>query len=88
MYIQKEVSTDYGIPAVHHVLKEIHTYYNDGISHINIAGYFSKDAFDNCSNAVVVNQVEVKRTAFENEKDIYNAVLNSIVFQDGVLCED
>ena len=88
MYIQKEISTNYGIPAVYHVLKEIHTYYDDGISHINIAGYFSKDAFSNGANSVVINQVEVEQTAFENEKDIYNAVLNSIEFKDGVLYED
>lgn len=88
MYIQKEISTNYGVPASYHVLKEIHTYYDDGVSHINVAGYFSKDAFDNGSVAVVINQIEVAQTAFENEKDIYNAVLNSVVFQDGVLCED
>ena len=88
MYIQKEISTDYGIPATHHVIKEIHTYYDCGVSHINIAGYFSKEAFDNGSNAVVINQIEVTQTKFENEKDIYNSVLNSIVFQDGLLCED
>ncbi len=88
MYIQKEISTDYGIPATHHVIKEVHTYYDIGISHINVAGYFSNDAFNNGSNAVVINQVEVEQTSFESEKDIYNAVLSSIVFQDGVLCED
>lgn len=88
MYIQKDISTNYGIPATYHVLKEIHTYYDDGISHINVAGYFSKEAFENGSNAVVVNQVEVAQTTFENEKDIYEAVLNSNVFQDGLLCED
>lgn len=88
MYIQKEISTDYGIPAIHHVIKEIHTYYDVGISHVNVAGYFSKEAFDNGSNAVVINQIEVEQTSFENEKDIYNAVFGSIVFQDGVLCED
>ena len=88
MYIQKEISTDYGVPAVYHVLKAIHTYYDDGVSHINVAGYFSKEAFENGSNAVVINQVEINQTSFENEKDIYNAVLGSIVFQDGVLCED
>ena len=88
MYIQKEISTDYGIPAIHHVIKEIHTYYDVGISHVNVAGYFSKEAFDNRSNAVVINQVEVNQTSFENENDIYNAVLSSVVFQDGVLCED
>lgn len=88
MHIQKDILTNYGVPATCHILKEIHTYYNQGISHINIAGYFSKEAFDNGATPVVVNQVEVKQTSFENEKDIYNAVLNSIVFQDGVLCED
>ena len=88
MYIQKEISTDFGIPAVHHVIKEIHTYYDGGMSHINVAGYFSKEAFENHSNAVIVNQVEIAKTSFENEKDIYNAILGSIVFQDGVLCED
>lgn len=88
MYIQKEVLTDYGIPAVYHVLKEIHTYYDDGVSHINVAGYFSKEAFESGANAVVINQVEVDQTAFESEKDIYNAVVKSIVFQDGVLYED
>jgi hypothetical protein len=88
MYIQKEVLTGYGIPASYHVLKEIHTYYDDGVSHVNIAGYFSKEAFDNGSIAVVVNQVEIPQTTFENEKDIYTAVLNSTVFQDGILCED
>lgn len=87
MYIQKEILTDYGIPAIYHVLKEIHTYYDDGISHVNIAGYFSDEAYNNGANAVVVNQVEVNKTSFENEKDIYNAVLNSIVFKDGVLYE-
>lgn len=87
MYIQKEILTDYGIPATYHVLKEVHTYYDSGISHINIAGYFSADAFNNGSNAVVVNQVEVNKTSFENEKDIYNAVLISNVFQNGILCE-
>lgn len=88
MYIQKEILTDYGIPAVCHVLKEIHTYYDDGVSHVNVAGYFSKDAFNNGANAAVINQVEIPRTSFENEKDIYNTVLNSIVFKDGILCED
>lgn len=88
MYIQKEILTNYGVPAVHHVLKEIHTYYDDGVSHVNVAGYFSKDAFDCGSNAVVVNQVEVQQTSFESEKDIYNAVLESIVFQGGELIED
>lgn len=88
MYIQKEISTNYGVPAVYHVLKEIHTYYDDGISHVNVAGYFSKEAFDNGANAVVINQVEVDKIAFENEKEIYTAVLNSVVFQDGILCEE
>jgi hypothetical protein len=88
MYIQKEIITHYGIPATYHTLKAVHTYYDMGVSHIDIAGYFSKDAFSNNGNAVVVNQIEVNQTSFENEKDIYNAVLASIVFQDGVLCED
>lgn len=88
MHIQKEITTNYGIPATHHVIKEVHTYYDYGMSHINVAGYFSKEAFGNGSNAVVINQVEVARISFKNEKDIYNAVLDSIVFQDGVLCED
>lgn len=88
MYIQKEILTSYGIPAIHHVIKEIHTYYDQSVSHINVAGYFSKDAFDNGSNAVVINQVEVEQTLFENEKNMYNAILGSIVFQDGILCED
>lgn len=88
MYIQKEIMTNYGIPASYHVLQEIHTYYNDGIAHVNIAGYFHKEAYANGSNAVVVNQVEVNQTAFDSEKDIYAAVLNSIVFRDGVLFDD
>ena len=88
MYIQKEILTHYGIPATYHVLKEIHSYYDNGFSHINIAGYFSKEAYTTGSAAVVVNQVEVGQTSFENERAIYNAVLDSIVFQDGVLCED
>lgn len=88
MYIQKEISTNYGIPATYHVLKEIHTYYDDGISHINVAGYFSKEAFESGASAAITNQVEVNQTSFENEKDIYTAVLNSIVFQDGTLCEN
>lgn len=88
MYIQKEILTNYGIPAVYHVLKEIHTYYDDGVSHVNIAGYFSKEAFENGANAVVINQVEVSQTVFQNARDIYNAVLTSTVFQDGMLCED
>lgn len=88
MYIQKEISTDYGIPAIYHVLKEIHTYYDDGVSHVNIAGYFSKEAFENGASAAITNQVEIAQTSFESEKDIYTAVLNSIVFKDGVLRED
>ena len=88
MYIQKEILTNYGIPATYHVLKEIHAYYDQGISHVNIAGYFSKDAFENGSTPVVINQVEIQQTSFENEKDIYNAVLTSNVFQDGILCEE
>ena len=32
MYIQKEILTNYGIPATYHVLKEIHTYYDMGMS--------------------------------------------------------
>ena len=88
MYIQKEILTDYGIPASYHVLNAIHSYYNEGISHIDVAGYFSKEAFNNGSNAIVINQVEVGRSLFENENDIYNAILGSIVFEDGVLCED
>lgn len=88
MYIQKEILTNYGIPASYHILKEVHTYYDDGISHINIAGYFSADAFKNGASAAIINQIEVNQTSFENEKDIYNAVLNSTVFQDGVLCEE
>lgn len=88
MYIQKEILTHYGIPATYHVLKEIHSYYDQRISHINVAGYFSKEAYVNKAAAVVVNQVEVAQTSFENEKDIYNAVLSSHVFDGGVLCED
>lgn len=88
MYIQKEVITNYGIPATYHKLSEIHTYYNDGISHIDIAGYFSKEAFENGSSAVVVNQIETTQTSFKNEKEIYNAVLKSIVFQDGILHDE
>ena len=88
MYIQKEIMTHYGIPATYHILKAIHTYYDDGVSHVNIAGYFSKDAFAVGSEAVVINQVEVQQTCFASEKEIYNAVLNSNVFHDGVLCED
>ena len=88
MYIQKEIITHYGIPATHHALKAIHTYYDMGVSHIDIAGYFSKEAFNNNGDAIVVNQIEVSQTAFENERDIYVAVLNSNVFQDGELIED
>ena len=88
MYIRKDIETHYGISVVYHALSAIHVYYDDGVSHIDVAGYFSKEAFENGSNAVVINQVEVAKTSFENEKDIYNAVLGSIVFQDGVLCED
>jgi len=88
MYIQKEILTHYGIPATYHVLKEIHTYYDQGISHINVAGYFSKEAFDNGSVSVVINQVEVGQTSFESKKDIYNAILESNVFHGGALCED
>jgi hypothetical protein len=69
-------------------LNAVHTYYDIGVSHIDIAGYFSKEAFANNGNAIVVNQIEVNQTSFENEKDIYNAILNSSVFQDGTLCED
>ena len=88
MYIQKEISTHYGVPATCHVLKEIHTYYDDGVSHVNVAGYFSKEAFENGANAVIVNQVEIEKIVFESEKDIYTAVLTSNVFQDGTLHED
>lgn len=88
MYIQKEIITHYGIPATYHALKAIHTYYDMGVSHIDIAGYFSKEAFDNHGNEIIVNQIEVGQTSFENEKDIYTAVLNSNVFQDGKLCEE
>ena len=87
MYIQKEIMTNYGIPATYHVLQEIHTYYDDGVSHVNIAGYFSKDAYNNGANAVVVNQVEINQTSFGNEKEIYDAVLGTSVFQDGILNE-
>lgn len=87
MYIQKEVITHYGIPATYHALKAIHTYYDIGVSHIDIAGYFSQEAFNNNGNAIVVNQIEVSQTAFENEKDIYNAILASNLFQDGILIE-
>ena len=88
MYIEKEVITHYGIPSTYHVLKEIHIYYNMGIAHIDVAGYFSKDAYNNGSDAIVVNQIEVAQTAFDGEKDIYNAILSSHVFQDGILHEE
>jgi hypothetical protein len=88
MYIQKEVITHYGIPATYHALKAIHTYYDMGISHIDIAGYFSKEAFENNGNSIVINQIEVNKTSFENERDIYNAILASSVFQDGMLVEE
>lgn len=88
MYIQKEIITHYGIPAEYHTLKTIHIYYDMGVSHIDIAGYFSKDAFENNGNAIVVNQIEVTQTTFENEKDIYNTVLASNVFSDGILVEE
>ena len=88
MYIQKEILTNYGIPATYHVLKEIHTYYDMGMSHVDIAGYFSDETYNNGANSVVINQVEVNKTSFENEKDIYMAVLDSIVFKDGVLYDE
>jgi len=49
---------------------------------------FSKEAFDNGSVSVVINQVEVGQTSFESKKDIYNAILESNVFHGGALCED
>lgn len=88
MYIQKEIITHYGVPATYHALKAIHTYYDDGISHIDIAGYFSKEAFDNNGDAIIVNQIEVNKTHFENEKEIYNAILTSNVFHNGVIIEE
>ena len=88
MYIQKEIITHYGIPATHHALKAIHTYYDMGVSHIDIAGYFSKEAFDNNGNSIVVNQIEVNQTSFEDEREIYNTILASHVFQDGILVEE
>ena len=88
MYIQKEIITHYGIPAEYHTLKAIHTYYDMGVSHIDIAGYFSKEAFENNGNAIVVNQIELNQISFNSEKDIYNAILASSVFQDGVLVEE
>jgi hypothetical protein len=88
MYIEKEILTHYGIPSTYHVLKAMYVYYDRGISHIDIAGYFSKEAYIKGSDAVVVNQIEVAQTSFENEKDIYNAVLSSHVFEGGVLHED
>lgn len=88
MYIQKEIVTHYGIAAEYHTLKAIHTYYDMGVSHIDIAGYFSKEAFENNGDAIVVNQIEVAQTTFESEKDIYNAVLASNVFLDGILVEE
>lgn len=88
MYIQKEIITHYGIPATYHALKAIHTYYDTGVSHIDIAGYFSKEAFENNGTAIVVNQIEVAQISFNNEKDIYDAVLTSNVFSDGILVEE
>lgn len=88
MYIQKEVVTQYGIPVTYHVLKEIHAYYDRNVSHINVAGYFSKEVFNSGANPFVINQIEVGQASFENEKEIYNAILASHVFEDGVLCED
>lgn len=87
MYIQKEIITHYGIPAKYHALKAIHTYYDMGVSHIDVAGYFSKEAFENNGEAIVVNQIEISQTSFNNEKDIYNAILASNIFQDGTLIE-
>ena len=87
MYIQKEILTHYGIPATYQALQSIHIYYDQGVSHIDIAGYFTKEAYDNGSNAVVVNQIEVNKTNFENEKDIYNSIISSNVFKDGILYE-
>ena len=88
MYIYKELMTSYGVPATYHVLKEIHTYYDDGFSHVNIAGYFSKEAFESHSIAVVINQIEIDKTVFDSTKDIYEAILSSTVFSDGVLYEN
>ena len=73
MYIQKDIMTNYGVSATYHVLQEIHTYYDDGVSHVNIAGYFSKEACSNGANAVVVNQVEINQTSFGNEKEVTNS---------------
>lgn len=88
MYIQKEIITHYGIPATYHALKAIHTYYDMGVSHIDIAGYFSKEAFENNGDAIVVNQIEIAQVSFNNEKDIYDAVLTSNAFLDGILIEE
>ena len=88
MYIQKEIITHYGIPAAYHALKAIHTYYDMGVSHIDVAGYFSKEAFDNNGSEIAVNQIEVHQTSFENEKEIYNTILKSNVFKDGMLVEE
>ena len=88
MYIQKEIVTHYGIPAEYHALKAIHTYYDMGVSHIDIAGYFSKEAFENNGEAIVVNQIELNQISFNNEKDIYDAILASSIFSDGILVEE
>ena len=88
MYISKEITTHYGIPITYHALNAIHIHYDQGISHIDIAGYFSKEAFENGASAFEISQIQVNQTVFATEKDIYNAILTSNAFKDGVLCEE
>lgn len=87
MYIEKTIQTQFGIPTTYHILKSIHIYYDDNISHIDVAGYISKEVKDNGGQAIVVNQVQVNQTHFDNETAIYNAILETSTFTDGILKE-
>lgn len=85
MYIEKTINTYLGIPATYHTLHAMHVYYNNGVTHIDVAGYISKDAKENGGQAIVINQIEIQQVDFENEEAIYNAILASQAFSDGVL---
>lgn len=87
MYIEKSINTSFGIPAICHVLKDIHIYFDQGISHVDIAGYFNNESLSNNSQAVIINQVELQQTQFSNCTEIYNAILQSELFNGGILHE-
>ncbi len=80
MYLLKEITTGYGVPINYHKISAVHAYYDINKVHVDIAGYISKEAYENSGSSFMTHQVELPLNEDLRLESIYLAVLEHPIF--------